>query len=103
MENLIENTIIRLRNEVGEHKVLMFVSGGVDSSVAFALLNKALGKLLNTLSSLKKNKPGHEKIPEVTHYIIQVYKKLNNSSKQRELEKELLATAPEYKWAKYYK
>ena len=35
-------------------------------------LNKALGKLLNTLSSLKKNKPGHEKIPEVTHYIIPV-------------------------------
>ncbi|MAJ33441.1 MAG: hypothetical protein CMF95_02675 [Candidatus Marinimicrobia bacterium] len=66
-------------------------------------LNKALGKLLNTLSSLKKNKPGHEKIPEVTHYIIQVYKKLNNSSKQRELEKELLATAPESKWAKFYK
>ena len=66
-------------------------------------LNKALGKLLNTLSSLKKNKPGHEKIPEVTHYIIQVYKKLNNSLKQKELEKELLATAPGSKWAKFYK
>ena len=66
-------------------------------------LNKALGKLLNTLSSLKKNKPGREKIPEVTHYIIQVYKKLNNGTKQKELEKELLATAPESKWAKFYK
>ena len=66
-------------------------------------LNKALGKLLNTLSSIKKNKPGHEKIPEFTHYIIQVYKKLNNGTKQKELEKELLATAPESKWAKFYK
>ena len=29
-------------------------------------LNKALGKLLNTLSALKEKTPDHEKIPEVT-------------------------------------
>jgi len=44
METFIEATTKRLRNEVGNRKVLMFLSGGVDSSVAFALLNKALGQ-----------------------------------------------------------
>ena len=44
METFIEETSERLRQEVRERKVLMFISGGVDSSVAFALLNKALGK-----------------------------------------------------------
>jgi len=66
-------------------------------------LNKALGKLLNSLATLKGKNPKHEKIPEITHYIIQVYKKLNNKSKQIELQKELLATAPNSKWAKFYK
>ena len=66
-------------------------------------LNKALGKLLNTLTSLKENKPGHEKIPEVTHYVIQIYKKLNNMPKSKEMEMELLAAAPDSKWVKYYK
>ena len=66
-------------------------------------LNKALGKLLNTLSALKEKNPDHKKIPEVTHYIIQIYKKLENTSKQKELQKELLASAPNSKWAKFYK
>ena len=44
METFIKETADRLQQEVGERKVLMFISGGVDSSVAFALLNKALGK-----------------------------------------------------------
>ena len=44
METFIEETTERLQQEVGEQKVLMFISGGVDSSVAFALLNKAVGE-----------------------------------------------------------
>ena len=44
MDNFIEETTWRLRQEVGNRKILMFISGGVDSSVAFALLNKVLGK-----------------------------------------------------------
>ena len=44
MERFIEQTKIELQQQVGEHNVLMFLSGGVDSSVAFALLNEALGK-----------------------------------------------------------
>ena len=66
-------------------------------------LNKALGKLLNTLTALKEKNPSHEKIPEVTHYVIQIYKKLNNNSKAKEMEVDLLATAPDSKWAKFYK
>ena len=66
-------------------------------------LNKALGKLLNTLSSLKEKNPKHAKIPEVTHYVIQIYKKLEQLDKAKGFEKELLAVAPESKWAKFYK
>lgn len=44
MERFIEQTKNELRQQVGEHNVLMFLSGGVDSSVAFALLNEALSK-----------------------------------------------------------
>jgi len=66
-------------------------------------LNKALGKLLNTLTVFKEKNPENKKIPEVTHYVIQIYKKLNNKAKASELETELLASAPDSKWAKFYK
>ena len=66
-------------------------------------LNKALGKLLNTLGALKEQNPSHVKIPEVTHYVIQIYKKLDEKSKAKEFEKELLVLAPDSKWAKFYK
>ena len=44
MESFIKETTERLLQEVGERKVLMFISGGVDSSVAFALLDRVLGR-----------------------------------------------------------
>lgn len=66
-------------------------------------LNKALGKLKNTLAALKEKNSGHEKIPEVTHYIIQIYKKLNEPEKADSMAKELLATAPDSKYTKFYK
>ena len=66
-------------------------------------LNKALGKLLNTLTALREKNPDHAKIPEVTHYVIQIYKKLEDNSKAVEYERELLAKTPESKWAKFYK
>jgi len=65
-------------------------------------LNKALGKLLNTLTTLKEKDPSHKKIPEVTHYVIQIYKKLGEKDKALEKQKELLAIAPDSKWAKFY-
>ena len=66
-------------------------------------LNKALGKLLNTLSALQEKDPNHKKIPEVTHYVIQIYKKLGDNTKAKTKQDELLAIAPDSKWAKFYK
>lgn len=40
----LADEIKNLKKQVGDRKVFMLVSGGVDSSVAFALLEKALGK-----------------------------------------------------------
>ncbi len=44
MENFISEKIDEVKDFVGEKKVLLLVSGGVDSTVCFALLNRALGK-----------------------------------------------------------
>lgn len=41
---MLENTITEIQEHVGDRKVFLMVSGGVDSSVAFSLLNKALGE-----------------------------------------------------------
>jgi GMP synthase (glutamine-hydrolysing) len=46
MENWIEETIRNIRKSVGEAKVIMAVSGGVDSTVAAVLLHRAIGKNL---------------------------------------------------------
>ena len=86
-----------------DEKLDMYTGYGVDKSGNKVELNKALGKLLNTLAALKEKNPDHKKIPEVTHYVIQIYKKLEDKPKAREYEKELLAVAPESKWAKFYK
>ncbi|TXH03784.1 MAG: glutamine-hydrolyzing GMP synthase [Nevskiaceae bacterium] len=44
--NIIEDAIARVRAQVGQHKVLLGLSGGVDSSVVAALLHKAIGDQL---------------------------------------------------------
>lgn len=43
MERYAEQAIARIREQAKGRNVLLFVSGGVDSSVAFLLLNRALG------------------------------------------------------------
>jgi GMP synthase (glutamine-hydrolysing) len=45
-ENIIDDQIERVRNQVGDRKVLLGLSGGVDSSVVAALLHKAIGDQL---------------------------------------------------------
>lgn len=44
--SFIENKIQEIKSEVGDEKVLLALSGGVDSSVAAVLLHKAIGKNL---------------------------------------------------------
>ena len=46
MGDLIENRINEIKERVGESKVLLGLSGGVDSSVTAILLHKAIGKKL---------------------------------------------------------
>src|SRR5690606_34254766 len=42
----VEETIEGLRQKIGKEKVVLALSGGVDSTVAAVLLNKAIGKNL---------------------------------------------------------
>lgn len=46
MDSFVEHTISEIREKVGDGKVLLALSGGVDSSVLAALLAKAIGKQL---------------------------------------------------------
>ena len=46
MDDFIGNTVERLRTQIGDKRVVLGLSGGVDSSVAAALLSKAVGRQL---------------------------------------------------------
>ena len=45
-EKIVDDSITRVKEKVGSDKVLLALSGGVDSSVVAALLHKAIGKQL---------------------------------------------------------
>lgn len=49
MSSFIEDAVKRIRETVGEEKVILGLSGGVDSSVAAALLHKAIGRQLTCI------------------------------------------------------
>lgn len=46
MDSFIDDTVKKLREQIGEKQVVLGLSGGVDSSVAAALLSKAVGNQL---------------------------------------------------------
>ncbi|NMD87251.1 glutamine-hydrolyzing GMP synthase [Victivallis vadensis] len=49
MESFIEQQVREIRAKVGSANVILGLSGGVDSSVAAALIHKAIGKQLNCI------------------------------------------------------
>ncbi|KAA6337444.1 GMP synthase (glutamine-hydrolyzing) [termite gut metagenome] len=57
--SFIETTVIQLKEQLGNDKVILGLSGGVDSSVTAVLLNKAIGKNLTCIfvdhGMLRKN------------------------------------------------
>ena len=48
-DSFVEETISKLRTQIGEDKVILGLSGGVDSSVAAVLLHKAIGANLHCI------------------------------------------------------
>ena len=49
MSSFVDNSVIALKEKIGDKKALCALSGGVDSSVAAVLLNKAIGKNLTCI------------------------------------------------------
>lgn len=69
MANFIDEAVVKIREKVGDAQVLCGLSGGVDSSVAAVLINRAIGDRLVCVfvnnGLLRKNEP--EMVQKVFH------------------------------------
>ena len=67
MDNIVDEKIAQIREQVGEERVILGLSGGVDSSVVAALCAKAIGRQLTCVfvnhGLLRKDEP--EQVEEV--------------------------------------
>lgn len=67
MDSIIEDAVAAIREQVGEDRVILGLSGGVDSSVVAALCARAIGRQLTCVfvnhGLLRKNEP--EEVEEV--------------------------------------
>lgn len=58
-EKFVETTVVELRKQIGKDRVILGLSGGVDSSVVAVLLNRAIGRQLTCIfvdhGMLRKN------------------------------------------------
>ena len=61
LDSIIDDAVAVIREQVGEHRVILGLSGGVDSSVVAALCAKAIGKQLTCVfvnhGMLRKDEP----------------------------------------------
>jgi GMP synthase (glutamine-hydrolysing) len=76
-EAIIEESVARIRAQVGEQRVLSAVSGGVDSSVATALVQRAVGDQLVAVfvdnGLLRKDEPAQVVETFREHLGVQLY------------------------------
>jgi GMP synthase (glutamine-hydrolysing) len=84
MGNFIEATVDRIRKQVGNARVICGLSGGVDSSVAAALIHKAIGDQLTCIfvdnGLLRKNERTLVETTFADHFHIDL--RTNDASKQ---------------------
>lgn len=98
MSSFIETTVERIKEKVGNKKVLCALSGGVDSSVAATLVYKAVGKQLTCIlvdhGLLRKNEA--DQIEDVfTHQFDMNFTRVN--AQERFLKRLAGVTDPEQK------
>ena len=98
MSSFVEESVKQLKEKIGDKKALCALSGGVDSSVAAVLLNKAIGKNLTCIfvdhGLLRKNEGD-----EVEHVFRNQYDRnlIRVNAKDRFLSKLAGITDPEKK------
>ena len=98
MSSFVEDSVKNLKEKIGDKKALCALSGGVDSSVAAVLLNKAIGKNLTCIfvdhGLLRKNEGDEVEKVFREQYDINL---VRVNAKDRFLEKLKNVTDPERK------